>query len=157
MEDTAEQHKQRQKAKNIIFRLLKVRQRSEKEIHDRLRVKGIDQNTIDETLRYFKNIGYIDDRAFTQQWIHSRLLKPFGPNRIRYELKSKGIDLEIIQNELDQVIKNYCEDEIILSLAQRQAVKYKNIEKTKVKKRLYDFLLRRGFKPETISKVVDAL
>ena len=72
-------------AKNYIYRLLKIRFRSEREVRDKLRQKGFSEPTADEAVGYFKGIDLINDRLFAQKWIAWRLNKPFGIHRIRFE------------------------------------------------------------------------
>ena len=88
-------------ARNTVFRLLKFRLRSEKEIYGKLKAKNLPASVIKQTIEYFKALDLIDDCHFAQAWTSSRLKKPFGINRIRLELKENGIDQEII----DETIK----------------------------------------------------
>ena len=94
-------------AKSYVFRLLKIRFRSEKEVRDKLGQKGFSEPTVDEAVGYFRSIGLIDDRQFARRWIASRLNKPFGVHRIRFELKEKGIAPEIIKQALDEKPDDY--------------------------------------------------
>lgn len=145
------------RARNAIFRLLKVRLRSEQEIRERLERKQFCEDIIEKTIQYFKEIELIDDRQFAQKWISSRLLKPFGMNRIRYELKTKGIQDEIIQQELKNIKDDYPEEEIVLNLVKKQAARHKNIEPNKLKSRIYGYLARKGFRSEIILKALKKL
>ncbi len=145
------------RAKDAVFRLLKVRLRSEQEIQERLRRKQFSQEIIEKIIQYFKEITLIDDLQFTQKWISSRLLKPFGINRIRYELKTKGIQDEIIQQELRKITDDYPEEEIVLNLARKQVSKHKNVEPNKLKHRIYGYLARKGFRSEIILKALKKL
>jgi len=145
------------KARDTVFRLLKIRYRSEKEIREKLKRKNFSAPIIEQTIQYFKDLELINDRQFAQKWISSRLGKPFGLNRIRFELKDKGIDADILQQELKEATRNYPETEIATALAKRQAAKYENIAKIKVKQRLYGYLARRGFSSTAINKALGSL
>lgn len=146
-----------QTAREAVFRLLRVRSRSEKEIRDRLIRKGFSQENIDGVVQYFKDIDLINDRQFTRKWIASRLVKPFGANRIRFELKEKGVDDSLVQEELEQAMQAYCEFEAVAELAKRQAVKYRGIEAGKMRQRVYAYLCRRGFSYQTVMKAIREL
>ena len=145
------------KAKEAIYRLLKFRLRSEKEIRDKLRAKGFADHIIEHSIEYFKNLELMDDRTFAREWITSRLARPFGKNRILYELKEKGIDPEILREELDCATRQYSESDIATALALRQSLKYKNIDRPKMKQRVYSYLLRRGFSSDTIYQALKTL
>lgn len=148
VKDTFEQ------AKGYIFLLLKIRFRSEKEVRDKLHKKGFSEPTADEAVGYFKAIGLVDDRQFARKWIASRLDKPFGIHRIRFELKEKGITPDLIKEELAQAMSEYSEMDVVGRLAKHQALKHRNIPREKVKQRVYGYLLRRGFNPAIVMKAI---
>ena len=139
-------------AKKHVYRLLKMRFRSEKEVRDKLGQKGFSEPTVDEAVGYFRSIGLIDDRQFARRWIASRLNKPFGVHRIRFELKEKGIAPELMKEEFERAMSEYSETEIVTRLAKKQVAKYRNIPREKAKQRVYGYLLRRGFNPAAVMK-----
>jgi len=139
-----------QKAKNYAFLLLKFRPRSEKEIYQRLKRKKFDTRIIEETLSFLKDKGFIDDNYFAKAWIESRIKKPLGIRRLRQELSIKGIDKEIIDNQINEIRKNYSEEQIVQKLFKDRLKKIKGIDPQKAKKRVYAYLLRRGFSPDII-------
>ena len=151
VKDTFEQ------AKGYISRLLKIRFRSEKEVRDKSRQKGFSEPTVDEAVGYFKAIGLVDDRQFTRKWIASRLNKPFGIHRIRFELKEKGITPDLIKEELEQAMSEYSEIDVVARLAKHQALKHRDIPREKVKQRVYGYLLRRGFNPAIVMKAIQGI
>ncbi|MDD2752117.1 MAG: regulatory protein RecX, partial [Candidatus Omnitrophica bacterium] len=91
---------------------------------------------------------------FARAWISSRLKKPLGFTRLRQELKIKGIENKIIEAQIQQAKKDYCEESIVLGLARQRLKKYKGIEPQKAKQRVYGYLLRRGF---SAAKVIEAI
>ena len=145
------------KARATIFRLLKIRLRSEQEIRDKLKLKHFPAKVIEETIGYFQDLTLIDDRQFAQNWIASRLKKPFGTHRIRLELKTKGIDKDILEDELKKATLECPEFDIVMQLAQKQGSKYRDAPKEKIQQRLYQYLLRRGFSTATVMKVIKKL
>ncbi len=146
-----------QKAKDYAFLLLKFRPRSEAEICERLKKKKFDEKTIKETLSFLKEKNFIDDTQFTKAWIESRLKRPLGIRRIVLELKSKGIKNVVIDNQLEELKKNYSEEKIVNDIAQKKFAKLKNIEPDKAKRRILSYLLRRGFSPKVVFEVIDQL
>ena len=143
-----------QKAKDVVFRMLKLRLHSEYEIRKRLIKKQFESELIDKTIQYFKDIDFIDDRKFAKQWIVARLHKPFGASRIQFELKTKGIDEEILKEELAFATKDYPEIETVTALARKRASVYDRIPQEKMKQRVYGYLVRRGFSSYAISKAM---
>ena len=122
-----EEKKQLFKAKNTVYQLLKYRPRSEKEIYDKLTEKNFSKNIIDNIISYFKDVELINDNLFTRGWISSRLTKPYGLTRIRYELKQKGIKKEIIKQEIALLEPYIDEENIAINLATKQKKIYTNL------------------------------
>lgn len=147
-----------QKAKNYAFLLLKYRLRSEKEIYTRLKKKKFDATIIEEILSFLKNNNFINDDYFTKAWIESRLSKSISLRRLKEELKIKGIDKEIIDSQISQIKKGYCESDIVTKIAQERFSKLQHrIEPQKAKRRIYAYLLRRGFSPEVVIDAINQL
>ena len=145
------------RAKTLAFRFLKIRNRSEKEIQIQLSKKRISSETIDRTIQYLKNLELINDRQFARDWIQMRLQKPLGLRRIFFELKQKGISNEIWEEESKAVPRKESEEKIVEALARRRLERYKNLDEPKRKRRIFEYLVRRGFEVEVITKVVENL
>ena len=143
-----------EKAKNYSFLLLKFRSRSEYEIRQRLKLKKFDEPTIRATLSFLKEKSLIDDEAFAQAWFDFRLKRPFGLRRITQELRIKGIGKDILARVLEKTKENYSEREIVAKIAKERLNRLKGIEPETLKRRLFAYLLRRGFSSEAI---IDAL
>ena len=148
---------QLQKAKNYAFLLLKFRPRSEKEIGERLKRKKFDTEVIRETILFLKENGFVDDSYFAKVWLESRIKRPLGLKKLRAQLRQKGVDKEIIDSQIEEISKGYCEEDVVLKLAKDRLNKLKGVEPQKKKNRLYAYLMRRGFLPEQIIDVVNQL
>jgi len=146
-----------QEAKEYAFLLLKFRLRSEKELFLRLKKKGFQEQVIKQTLAFLKEKKFIDDNLFAKSWIESRLKRPLGLRRIREELKLKGLAEEIIESKINQAKKDYSEEDCVRKIAQDKFDKLKGVEPFNAKRRVYGFLLRRGFSPEIVIDVVNQL
>lgn len=145
------------KAKNYCFLLLKFRPRSEKEFYSRLKRKKFEEPLIRQTLGFLKEKGFIDDNYFARSWIDSRLKKPLGLRRIRQELRQKGVDKQTIESNIEKIKNSYSEESVVSQLARRRLDKSKGIDPGKLKVRIYAYLLRRGFSPETVINALNQL
>ena len=145
------------RAKNSVLRLLKIRQRSEQELRTKLKLQKISEAVIDQVIQYFKKLRFIDDRQFARSWIRGRLTRPFGLDRIRFELKTKGIANDIIKEQITSAKENYNEYETVMELARRRFSRYKGIEPLKAKQRTFGYLSRRGFSIEAIQSAIRKL
>ena len=145
------------RTKRIAFQFLKIRNRSEKEIQNQLLKKKISAQTIERTISYLKKLELINDRQFARDWIHLRLQKSLGLRRIFFELKQKGISGEILEEEIKAVPREESEEKIVEALARRRLERYKNLDEPKRKRRVFEYLVRRGFEVGIVTKVVEIL
>lgn len=145
------------KAKEAAFRLLKFRGRSENEIRERLRRKKISPEVVEEVIEYLKAARYLNDYDFAWEWTRSRINRPLGIKRIAYELKQKRITQDIIQQVTDKIKEGYDEQKVVSELLQEKIKKAKGLDKDKFKRRLFNFLLRRGFSPDTVIEAMEKI
>jgi len=90
------------------FHFLSFRSRSEKEMRDFLKKKEVLQ--IDETIDKLKELDFINDRKFIQEFVDSRSKnKPKGKKALIIELKRKGIDVEDLDINEDELAKKALE------------------------------------------------
>jgi regulatory protein len=97
------------KALNQVLRYLTYRARSRKEVVDYLKKKGYSAVLIEKTVKKIEEFGYIDDDKFTREYINYRKSKGQGINRVRYELKQKGIDRDLLEEKIEEMF-DYEED-----------------------------------------------
>lgn len=144
-------------AKTLAFRYLKIRERSVGEMREKLTLKNVPKAVIDSIIEYLISKKFLDDRSFAKNWIRYRQARPFGPQRIRLELRQKGIDEEIIVKELSAAFDGLDQEEVVTELASRRAVRYRAEDPIKRKKKVFDFLARRGFSLDMIKKAIKSI
>lgn len=153
-----EADKVKARAKNNAYMLLRSRPRSELEITTRLRLKGYGDEVVAGVVADLKRTGDIDDEKFARFWIESRMhSNPVGDVVLRHELKQKGVADPIIEATLEEKAANYDEYGVAFSMADERFERLKKLDRRKATKRLYDFLLRRGFKFDTVQKVIEKI
>jgi regulatory protein len=153
-----EQDKVKARARANAYRLLHSRPRSEREIRDRLKLKKYDNSVIEDIVADLKRTGDIDDAKFARFWVESRMqFNPMGNVVLKHELKAKGVGEELIEAALKDKSKIYDEYAIASNMAQARFERLKKLDRKKASKRLYDFLMRRGFGYDVIMKVVGSL
>ncbi len=145
-----------QTARGSALRFLKIRPRSVEELREKLLKKGFSLQEIAETVEYLTGIALLDDRAFTKSWIAYRLARPFGFRRIILELQQKGIAQDIIDEAIAEIKPQVTEAETVLELARRRYARLTGDAERK-KKRVFDYLARRGFDAGDIFKVLKQL
>ncbi len=92
-------------SRNIIDKLQKylaLRPRSEHEVYNYLKIRNkLDNTETDFLLTQFKALGLISDPDFSEWFVTNRLqFGLHGFNKIKQELKQKGISAELISTTL---------------------------------------------------------
>ncbi len=145
------------KAKQYAFRLLKVRLRAEKELEKRLVLKNFSQETINQVINYLKVQGFIDDLNFAKALVNSRInYNPRSKRLLKYELIKKGVSKEIAQTAVDEIGRED-EQDFAGKIAERKFEKLKKEPQIVAKRRLIDYLRRRGFDSGIILKIIRKL
>jgi len=145
----AEEARERALQQAILF--LSFRARSEAEIRRNLRKHEIPEPVIDQTLDRLRQDGFANDNQFAQAWVENRsAFRPRGRRMLALELRQKGLGDESVRTALESV-----DDEALAyEAAQKRAVRYKALEWNDFRKKLSDFLARRGFSYSVTSTVV---
>lgn len=141
-------------AKTIALKYLSRAPRSVKEAELKLKEKNIGEDTIEETINYLLDLGYLNDETFAKQWADSKIrLRLWGRNRIILGLRQKGIAEDIIK----QVAGNTEEGELHTSKTalekwvKRQGRKKQN---EKLKQKAFQHLHSKGFGTGTIISAI---
>lgn len=146
-------------AKNIAINYLSYRQRSSKEIIDHLIKKGFTRECAEDVTHKLQSVQMVNDLEFARAFVRDRLKrKPTGQALLRMQLLAKGITSSMADMVLAELISPQSQQTSALQAAKRkiQLTKYskRNLDEEKRKKRLLDFLLRRGFSYEIALKTI---
>jgi regulatory protein len=91
-------------AHGAALRLLKYRNRSEREIRAALTRRGVSSGAADEEIARLTEAGLLDDGRFAQQWVDERVrLAPRSRRLLRHELQLKGIRGEPAESAVAEV------------------------------------------------------
>jgi regulatory protein len=146
---------EKSRAKEKALRLLSYRARSVVELRKKLLEKEYSERTVHYVIEDFLRVGLLDDRAFALTYARSRMVqKPMGKRLLKQELLMKGISEEITEKSIKEAYDKQTEEEIAESLIKKRIKRYKGEETQKMKKKLSDFLFRRGFNWDVISAVL---
>ena len=149
-----------EKAFAYCLRILKMRLWSRQEIADKLKARKYSPRVIDGVIRELDSSGYLDDERCAYAWVHDRMsLNPKAPWVLAVELKKKGISEATVDKVLGDIKNQFNFEEIALNLAEKKLKTYKKgLDKITIKRRLFDYLRRRGFSSaviyDTLNKVL---
>jgi regulatory protein len=135
-------------------RYLGYRPRSEHELRQRLRQRGFSGDSIEAVLAKLKGQKLVDDIAFAQFWKDNR--QSFSPRSqwlTRRELQQKGVAVEVI----DQVVSSIDDADSAYRAAVTRACSLKVADYQGFRRRLGEYLKRRGFGYGIIIKTIERL
>jgi regulatory protein len=148
----AEEGRERAMQQALLF--LSYRARSEKEIRQNLSKHEIPETVIEETLERLRRDGFANDKNFASAWVENRsTFRPRGRRALALELRQKGIDDTTIESALEEID----EEALAYEAGQKKAGKLKVQEWSEFRKKMSEFLARRGFSYSVIAPIVSRL
>ena len=141
------------RAKQVAFRFLSHRARSQAEVRHRL-VKTYPLPVVEEVLCELRAQGYLDDAAFAREWRRRREeSRPRGQAIIQQELLRLGVEPEVIQDALD----GFDAADNAYRAALIPARRLDDSDYPRFRQRLWAYLQRRGFDHSIISDAVSRI
>ena len=96
---------------------------------------------------------YINEKRFAFAYVRSKFnFKGKGKNKIKFDLQSKRIDQEIIQEAMLQIVEEDYEEKL-LKLAQQKIRTLKKEDFHKQKAKLIQFLMQKGYEYSQIKNI----
>lgn len=148
-----------------MYRLFGIRQRSEREVRNYFRMKNaefriekkeeVSELALESLIDKLKEKNMINDLEFAKAWVESRRKnKNKGRRALQAELVQKGINREIIEKVLSIKGQGSSEEELATQALKRKLKSWQNLPEPEFKKKVYEFLLRRGFDYGVVKVVV---
>ncbi|HET7143234.1 MAG TPA: RecX family transcriptional regulator [Anaerolineales bacterium] len=130
---------------------LSYRARSEKEIRQNLLKHEMPEEVIEETIERLRKAGLSNDTEFAQAWVENRsTFRPRSRRALAMELRQKGLDDKTVTSAISEVN----EDALAYEAAQKRLGRLKGLEWNDFRKKLSEFLARRGFPYSVIAPIV---
>ncbi|HRY85213.1 MAG TPA: regulatory protein RecX [Candidatus Omnitrophota bacterium] len=139
------------------LRLLAASPKSDQELRKKLAAKGYPREILERAINELKAQGVLDDRVYAKD-LMARLTqgKAAGRYRVAFELKRHGVPQKIREELLD-TLTDEAETERALEQARLKWVGWSKLEPQKRKKRLYDFLIRKGYDFQIAQEILQKL
>ncbi len=142
------------KCKNTALRIVEKTFKSEKELKDKLILKGYDNEAIDKTISFLKEYNFLSDNNYAKMYVKDKS-RVQGKNKIKFDLIKKGINDNIIEEEISNIDR---EDEregaYNLAVKKYNTIAKRENDKFKLSQKLYRFLLSKGYDYDTVSYAV---
>ncbi|MDO3386596.1 regulatory protein RecX [Gilvimarinus sp. SDUM040013] len=149
----------REQVRNSALASLTRREHGVAELKTKLTAKFGDVALAEDAVEWLQELGYLDDKRFTEAFVRSSVARGRGPIRITQELRQKGVDATLVEQaiaELDVDWREQARD--VLERKFRQPVADVSADKKadmKEKARRVRYLQYRGFFPEDIFALVN--
>ena len=145
------------KCKNTALKTIERTYKSEKELAQKLALKGYDDHIINSTINFMKEYNLLNDNNYATMYVKDKS-RNIGKKKIKYSLLQKGIDEEIIESELEKINN----DEVKAIVYEMALKKYKVFSKRendnyKLTQKLYRFLMGKGYDYDLIKDVVKSI
>jgi regulatory protein len=139
----------REDALKYALKLLSFRDRSEKEIYERLIQKGFSKSTTENIILYLKEKDFLNDSRLAETLKKSAFERKFlGKSGLKRYLINRGIPNTVIESTIGQ------EDDYLetaLNFISKRSKNIRNIDDN-TRQRLMGSLIRRGFSYEIVKR-----
>ena len=141
------------KAQDTALKFLSYKMRTEKEIRRKLSENEYSESVIEKVITFLLKYGYINDFEYCMSYIRqSQRLRPMGNIAIMQKLRFYGINDGIIEKALGESDIDEVQQAAQLIEKKLRLMDLENIDIVK-KRKLQDFLLRRGYSYDIIKTV----
>ena len=139
------------RAKQRVLHLLEKQDRTEKNLRQKLKEGGYNEEITDKAIAYAASYNYVDDRRYADNYVYFHQSEK-SRQRLKQDLLAKGIAKDIAE---DAIAGGYETDErgLIMALLEKKHYDPQAADR-KEKAKLYRFLAGRGFAPEDISEAL---
>jgi len=137
-------------ALQIGMKFCGYRERSTKEVKDKLSKKDFDYKIIKETINKLQELGFLDNIRFSKSFSRGKNNNNrWGKNRIKYQLKSKGLS----DKEIEIGINSIKENNYIKILKKNIELYNKKLKKPD-RNKLISHLIYKGYEMDIILKTI---
>jgi regulatory protein len=143
--------------REYCIRLLGRRDHARNELRDKAVRKGYDPANIQVILEELEQKKYINNLSFARKYASDKFeFNNWGAFKIKQELLKKGISPPHIEQALSQIPQEDIRESII-GLIEKNKRKYQRAEPSKRKKKMFDYLLRKGYDSNNIMALMPTL
>jgi regulatory protein len=142
-------------ARQVCLRLLTLSPRTRSQLADALSRKGIPDETADEVLSRFEDVGLIDDAAFARAWVESRHhSRGLAGRALSAELKQRGVGSDEIRAAIDEQLDPEAEATAARALVDRKLMSTRGLAADQRTRRLAGMLARKGYPGGLVFRVI---
>ncbi len=134
----------------VAMDLLSKREHSTYELTQKLKKRDFDIDAIEAALDRLQQDNLLSDSRFIESIVNSRVNAGFGPFKILYELRQKGISSERVEDYLAGLTVDW---EQLMAIQRGKKFGQELPVEYKEKMKQARFLQNRGFSPESVMRL----
>ena len=146
---------QRTRAENVSLHALSRRGVSSSEMASLLASRDLDPEVVADEVSRLEGVGLLNDRELAENLVRAKQeRKGLGRGAVTSELRSRGIAPELIEQamaEIDDDDEQARADE----WARKRSSSLQGLDRATAERRLNGYLMRRGYRSETIRRAVE--
>jgi regulatory protein len=154
-----EEKREEKRLIELAIRKLGYREHSKQELVNYLERRANDKSTdkvVETVIARLVEMDLVNDERFTQMFIRSRLRKHKGRELVKRELRQKGVEEDIIHQQINNVSAAEWQ-ESALTLLQIKYSRFKDLNGYAKKAKMKQILYMRGFSTSEINATIDDL
>lgn len=142
------------KCKSSALKIVERSYKTETEIEKKLMLKEYSRESIDRTIEFLREYNLINDEMFVKMYIKDKY-KTQGKNKIKYNLKRKGISDELINIELASINDEESKIGAVLLVEKKyRELSRRESDKYKITQKLNRFLISKGYNYDLAKTVI---
>jgi len=142
---------------NHALNMLARRECSRHEVEAKLQRKfDINPDELDALLDRLIQTGLQSDKRFAESWVRAKFNQGKGPNRIRMELRQKGVSNDLVERSLAEPGFDWFQSAEQLANKKLGTLDSDEPMDAQKKAKLYRFLSYRGFDRDQIDHAIDS-
>lgn len=135
---------------------ISYKQRTSKEVADKLRDLEYAPEQIEEAIDKLCEMGFLDDVRYAEEFVDTRQQR-YGRKRIFLELRKRGIPDHIAESALDSMLDVESGYQTALELARKKYAQCDGLESQKAAARIQGMLLRKGYSYDVVKNIIKEL
>lgn len=141
-----------QKNSDKLINFATIRPRSRRELNSWMVKHNVPESLKDDLYKKLERLELLGDERFAQWWVNQRMqFKSRSKRELTQELRMKGIDRKIIEKVLDE--SGVDDEASARKLIEKNKYKWEKYGQFEAKKKMTDYLARKGFSWDVINKV----
>ncbi|ALP90091.1 MULTISPECIES: recombination regulator RecX [Clostridium] len=142
------------RCKNSALKIIERSYKTEKEVIEKLQMKGYEQNHIEASIEFLKEYKFLNDDYYAEAFIKDKLNSK-GSQRIKQDLIKKGIPRDKIEEKLEGIDKSAEKNTArVLANKKLRIIQKSENDTYKISGKLYRFLISKGYTYDVVKEVV---